>query len=316
MTLPFRLFFLVLFGLFPSLLTANDGPWKPGFQAASSEATKTGKDIIIIFTIQQWNAACRQFQKHFLLQPAFADDLQDQFLLVWVDASEKGGDKEDSPAFTLRKRYGISSFPSVILTNAIGQPYAFTGFRPGSLESYIRHLRALKEAQSGRQGLLSEARNARGLSRAALLARAIPDLGSQRTAKFYGDVMREVLSLDPQGRNPETESVRLSLAELDYTQQLQALDQDFQWTEMVALTRTFIEENGLSGGQKQSALMNLLQIQRRQGNLQGSVKTLQDIIFINPYNKHGQQATMILGKIQSELEQTAILADPEIDESE
>jgi hypothetical protein len=287
--------------------------WAPGFDKARQLALRSRKDILVAFTIRRMDAASRHFEEHFLTQPVFANSLTHRFEMVWVDASESGGDREDSPAFQLRRQFEVSSFPTVVLMNWLAQPYAYTGLRPGSLENYLEHLEQLRQNQVERSEQLNRARSSRGLARAELLAGAIPELGLQRSAKFYGDVMREILSLDPQRQLESTRHISRQLADHDFSRKLQELDRDLRWTEMVDLINHHIAEQNLTGAHRQAALMNRLDVHRLQDDLPRMFLTLQEIVQINPYSRHGQQASAILTEIQTALKNQATLANPEIE---
>jgi len=289
-------------------------PWTPGFEKASQRAIHNGNDILLVFTARRFNAACRQFERYFLTKPAFAEALAPHFELVWLDVSEHGGDQEGSPAFRLRRRFEVNSFPAVILTNSVGQPYAYTGLRPGSLDKYLDYLEQLRQKNIARKELLLQARQARGLPRASLLARSIPELGRNRSAKFYGDIMREIIALDPGNESPKTLAIRRQLADWGYAERMRDLDQELRWSEMVELTREHIRDQNLTGARKQAALMDRLDVQRRQEDIPGVLQTLRDIIQINPYSRHGQHASMILSKITSDIENQATLANPDIED--
>lgn len=287
--------------------------WAPGFDQARLRAVHSGKDIFLVFTIRRLDAASRHFEEHFLTRPAFAESLGKRFELVWVDASENGGDQEDSPSYHLRRQFEVTSFPAVVLTNKLGQPYAYTGLRPGSLENYAGYIEQLREKHVARSQLLLRARSQKGLERAESLAASIPELGQHRSAKFYGDIMREVISLDPEQKNESTRNISRQLADLEFSRKMQELDEDLRWSEMVELINHYIADQNLAGAHRQAALMNRLDVHRRQEDLPRIVQTLREIIQINPYNRHGQQASMILSQIETELKDQATLANPGID---
>lgn len=286
--------------------------WSPGYDQARQRAIRSRKDILIAFTVRQLDAASRHFEEHFLTQPSFAETLGKNFELVWLDSSEQGGDKEDSAAFQLRRQFDVTSFPTVVLTNWLGQPYAYTGFRPGSLENYLQNLELLRQRNVIRNQILAKARAAEGRQRAELLAASIPELGQQRAAKFYGDLMREILSLDPQLQNESTQSVSRQLADLDFARKLADLDRDLRWTDMVDLINRYIAEQNLTGAHRQAALLTRLDVHRKQEDLPRIIQTLQEIIQLNPYNRHGQQAAAILATITADLKDQATLANPDI----
>lgn len=266
---------------------------------AKSKAIHAKADLMICFTVRDWSAVCRQFEEHFLKQQEFIDALKSDFVFVQYDLSTE---EEDSPGVQLRDQFEISGYPAIVLANAQGMPYAITGFRPDSATRYAEHLQLLKTENRKRQAHLNAAADLSGLERAEHLVNALPDLGEHRTAKFYGDIMREVIELDADDSIGKHEIYRFQLADFSYVQEMRRLDGEYQWMKMVELTNEHIKNLDLTGSLKQAALMNRFDIHRRQGDLRKMVGTLQEVIEVNPYNPHGRQASEILQSLASQLQ--------------
>ena len=291
---------ILAFGVIPGVFAEESEPvWTDNLDVAKSRALHSDSDLLICFTVRDWSAVCRRFEEHFLLQPDFTDRLDSSFVLVHYDLSIE---EKDSAGAMLRERFEISTFPAVMLTNAHGMPYALTGFPPNSAESYAEHLILLRDENRARQQLLREAADLKGVDRAKALSQVLPDLGDHRRAKFYGDIMREVIDLDPDNASGKREMFEVELADLAYVQAMRRLDGEFQWMKMVELTNEHIEDMKLSGSRKQAALMNRFDIHRRQGDMRAMFGTLQEIVEVNPYNPHGRQASQILQSLASQLQ--------------
>lgn len=273
--------------------------WIDNLDIAKSKALHANADLMICFTVRDWSAVCRRFEEHFLQQPEFIDPLKSDFVFVHYDLSTE---EEDSPGSQLRDRFEISGYPTVVLANAQGMPYAFTGFRPDSAKKYAEHLQLLRSENKKRLKHLSAAADLSGLERAQHLANALPDLGDHRTAKFYGDIMREVIDLDTEDSTGKRDGYRFELADFSYVQEMRRLDEEYQWMKMVELTNEHIENLDLTGSRKQAALMNRFDIHRRQGDVRAMVGTLQEVLEVNPYNPHGRQASQILQSLASQLQ--------------
>ncbi|MEM1296530.1 MAG: thioredoxin family protein [Verrucomicrobiota bacterium] len=300
---------LALGMLFPGMLAHGENTgWGDNFDLAQSRAAKSGKDLLICFTARADNAICRQFETEFLGRPELVIPLQESFEMLWFDvASESGEDDDSSASLMLRKRYEVSAFPTVVLADSQAIPYAYTGFRPGGTKSYPDHLNNLKQRHASQLRLFKAASRAKGVEKARFLAKGIPELGGQRTAKFYGDIMREVVELDPNNESGYVEALRLELADLEYVRKMQELDQEVRWSEMEELTNAYIEDYNLTGSRKQAALMNRFDIHRRQANLRAMLTTLAQVVEINQYNHHGRQAQEILKTMTDELQMQQVL---------
>ncbi|MEO0448543.1 MAG: thioredoxin family protein [Verrucomicrobiota bacterium] len=291
----------------PAQEFAPPAPWGSELSAAQAAAKESGTDIVVAFTGQEWSAVCRKLAEHFLEQPDFTDRLRTDFELVWLDVSEfrtidPREKKQELPEKArLRIDYGISSFPALVFMEADGKPYAFTGFPPGGIRSFGQRIERFLEAKDERLENLTRAEGVTGVRRAELLFATLPPLAAERLPRFYGDVMREIIELDPEHETDFSEDVKWKLADYEYVSQMIALDADLRWMDMVELTNQHIEKYELAGSRKQAALMNRFDIQRRQDDLPGMVKTLQEVIAINSYNPHGRQASQLLNQITDQI---------------
>lgn len=294
-----------------SLALAREG-WHETYAAAQSAAKQSGKQIFLCFTGKDWSAVCRQFEEHFLDQPEFTQRLQRHFEAVQLDVSAYRyvtaiDEKNSSEAARLKREFEVTTFPVVFLIDSEERPYAVTGFRPGGIESYGKHLDKLRETQAQQKALLARARQSSGVRRAELLAQAIPEIGDLRTVRFYGDLMREVVALDPEDTTGFARKFELKLGDHDYVQKMRELDQDLRWSEMLKLTDDYIETYKLSGSELQAALMNRFDILRRQENLPEMILTLDRVYRLNPYNPHGRQARQLLSEMARQIEEQALL---------
>jgi hypothetical protein len=306
--------------LFPLAFASPASPpqgWHDTYASAQTAAKKSGKDVFLCFTGTEWSAVCRQFETRFLADPAFATNLNAHFEPVRLDVSEfrslgpAEASREDLPEKArLKLEFEVTTFPIAFLVGRDGLPYAVTGFRPGSVEAYGAHLDQLREKNATGRSSLERARKASGLRRAELLVQSIPDLGDLRTARFYGDRMREVIALDPENRTGSAREYELQLADLDYVQTMRTLDRDVRWTEMVQLTDDYIRRYELTGSRRQAALMNRFDLHRRLGNLRDMISTLDEVTRINPYNPHGRQAALLLREFARQMEASEPLESP------
>tara|TARA_R110002096_G_scaffold159011_12_gene324677 strand:- start:4594 stop:5541 length:948 start_codon:yes stop_codon:yes gene_type:complete len=301
---------LIAFGMLFSGLSADgdSAGWGDDFEMASSRAAKSGKDLLICFTAKEANAICRQFEREFLGRADLVGPLRETFEMVWFDVSSESGKNDDeSTSLELRRRYEVDAFPTVVLADSQAIPYAYTGFRPGGTKSYPDHLINLRQRHESQLRLFKAAERAKGVERARFLAKAIPELGGQRSAKFYGDVMREIVKLDPNDESGVVQPLKLELADLEYVRKMQELDKEVRWSEMVDLTNAYIEDYELTGSRRQAALMNRFDIHRRQANLRAMLTTLAQVVEINQYNHHGRQAKDILKTMTDELQMQQVL---------
>ena len=143
--------------------------WLSRLDEAERLAERDGKDLFILFTGTAWCAPCVQFESNVLSHGEFLDDTG-PFILVKLEFPKS--DEELPPgqrkAFAAwRERYGIRAFPTVILADAAGRPYAVTGHIGLSPAEYGRYLGKLREAHNRRDTALLNASKAQGVNKGA-----------------------------------------------------------------------------------------------------------------------------------------------------
>ncbi len=133
--------------------------WLTHLDDAARLAVKEGKDLFILFTGTAWCDPCVQFEINVLSRPEFLDNTE-PFILVKLEFPKS--DEELPPQqrkdFTAwRERYGIRAFPTVLLADATGRPYAVTGHIGFGAKEFGRHMGRLREARDRRDTALSKA---------------------------------------------------------------------------------------------------------------------------------------------------------------
>jgi len=143
--------------LTPVAALAAEG-WLTDLDAAKKQAAAEKKDILIDFTGSDWCGWCIKLDKEVFSTPAFK--AQKDFVTVVLDFPRKKELPADQKARNeaLAQAWGIQGFPTIILANAAGEPYASTGYKPGGPEAYLAHLAELRKQNTpeGIQALKAE----------------------------------------------------------------------------------------------------------------------------------------------------------------
>jgi tetratricopeptide (TPR) repeat protein len=184
--------------------------WLTNLDDAKRLAVKDGKDLLIVFTGTAWCSPCVQFESNVLSRPQFVRSAE-PFILVKLEFPQSdedlpAGQRKDFMAW--RERYGIRVFPTLLLADATGRPYAVTGHIGLGAEEYVRHLGNLRAARDRRDAALSKAATARGVERAHHLDTALSALESafdktytekqgDMLIRFYRPEIDQMIDLDP-----------------------------------------------------------------------------------------------------------------------
>ena len=136
-----------------------DIPWEVDVAKAKAKAKAEGKDLLINFTGSDWCGWCKKLEGEVFHHKAFLDTALKGYVMVFLDFpnAEELKAKVVDPELNnkLRDDYGVQGYPSIILTNADGHPYAKTGYQEGGPEGYLKHMEELKAEGKGLMDLLA-----------------------------------------------------------------------------------------------------------------------------------------------------------------
>lgn len=142
---------------------------------------------------------CQQFHKEILSQEAFLDYAKRHFVLVELDFPKK---TQQDPVLTaqneeLQKKMGVLGFPTLMLCDDKGKPYAQTGYARLSPQNYTAHLEMLRVVKTARDAAFAEAEKSDGLEKAKHLVYGLKFMDSKVVESNYVDVLNQITLLDP-----------------------------------------------------------------------------------------------------------------------
>jgi thioredoxin-related protein len=120
--------------------------WMTDFIAAQKQAAAEGKDLLINFTGSDWCVWCQRLDKEVFRKKVFIYEAQKHFVFVMVDfpRDKSQSDQLKEQNEKLAQRYDASGFPTIILAEANGRPYAQTGYLEGGPLVYLQELAKLQ----------------------------------------------------------------------------------------------------------------------------------------------------------------------------
>jgi thiol-disulfide isomerase/thioredoxin len=180
---------------------AEPTAWLIDFEAAKKKATEEKKNLLVNFTGSDWCGYCIQLDKEVFRKEAFLNGVKDKFVLVTIDFPEdqaKVDDKTRAQNEELQEKYRVERYPTILLADSAGRPFAFTGHQEGGAEKYVAHLDGLLAGKASYDKTIKEAQEMAGLEKAAKIASALESLKLPQShlAAFYQDEIRLIESLD------------------------------------------------------------------------------------------------------------------------
>ena len=116
-----------------------------GIKVAKAEK----KAILVDFTGSDWCGWCIRLKKEVFDQKEFAVATKD-FVLVELDYPQKKKQPAEEKAKNkaLAEKFGIEGFPTILLLDSNGVPFAQTGYEAGGPVKYLAHLADLSKANT------------------------------------------------------------------------------------------------------------------------------------------------------------------------
>ncbi|QJE97143.1 thioredoxin family protein [Luteolibacter luteus] len=176
--------------------------WSSDYEAARKQAATEKKDLLIDFTGSDWCTWCIKLRQEVFEQAPFEAGVKDRYLLVELDYPKDKSRLTEAVAKQneeLLKKYPIKSYPSILLCDADGKPFAVTGYQPGGPEAYLKHLEELQARKVARDKGLADAGSKTGVEKAKLLIGTLEgmQLSPEMLSSWYGDVATQIKEADP-----------------------------------------------------------------------------------------------------------------------
>ena len=186
-----------------STCIAGGAGWSHDVDAALKQAKKEGKDVLMDFTGSDWCGWCIRLNKEVFSQKEFLPAVTKNFVLVELDFPRR---KQLSPEIKKQnvkwqQKFQVRGYPSIMLVDSDGRPYAQTGYQAGGAEKYLSHLSDLQSIRKKRDDAFAKASKAKGAERAKLLDAALTELSKSRLQPGvimanYGNLTDEIVKAD------------------------------------------------------------------------------------------------------------------------
>ncbi|MBE7461861.1 MAG: thioredoxin fold domain-containing protein [Planctomycetes bacterium] len=182
-----------------ALCVDHEGTWYSDIEAAADVAKKNKLNLFVLFTGSDWCPMCVKLHNEVVGTQEFREATKNKFVLVMLDfpRTQKMLFRQVQQNERLARKYRIEGFPTVILLDSKGRPYARTGYQPGGATDYVVHLDQLDEKLRNRDELFALSERAEGKARAELLDRALMSLQEDGVLQDYDSEIDEVIKFDP-----------------------------------------------------------------------------------------------------------------------
>jgi thioredoxin-related protein len=263
------------------LAFAGGEGWTADLTAAKKQAGESNKDLLMDFTGSDWCGWCIKLDKEvFSLEP-FKTGVKDKFVLVEVDFPK---DKSKLSEETIKqndelgKKYGIEGYPTILLTDASGKPFAATGYKEGGPELYVTHLDELRAKKVTRDESLKAAENAKGVDKAKALIAALKamELNDTIVSNYYGDVVEQIKASDPKDETGFVKEAAAKERLAKFQQDLSELAQKQDFDGALVLVDKTIKEGGFPTDETQQLMATRGMIFAQQKKFDEAIKAVDE----------------------------------------
>lgn len=189
---------IVLSASFSLPAFASDG-WLTDFEKAKEQAATEKKALLMDFTGSDWCTWCIRLRKEVFETEVFKAAAPKSFVLLELDYPQdqsKVSEAVRKQNEGLQAKYAIRGYPTILLADATGRPFAKTGYEKGGPEVYMKQLEELRANLGKRDAAFGKAQSATGLEKAKALKEALDIVPEEMVAAHYKSTLDEIRALD------------------------------------------------------------------------------------------------------------------------
>jgi len=173
--------------------------WQVDFEKAKAQAGAEKKVLLMDFTGSDWCTWCIRLRKEVFDTDIFRKEAPASFVLLELDYPQDQSKQPEtvrSQNNRLQEAYAIQGYPTILLADAQGRPFAQTGYEKGGPENYLKLLTGLKASLEKRDAAFQRAASASGLDKAKALKEGLDVVPEEMIAAHYKSTLDEIRALD------------------------------------------------------------------------------------------------------------------------
>ncbi len=294
---------------------ASSEGWSADFAASQKAAKEANKDLLINFTGSDWCGWCIKLHKEVFSEEAFKVGVKDKFVLVELDFPR---DKSKLSAETLAQnkelgaKYKVQGYPSILLCDAEGKPFAATGYEEGGPEAYVKHLDKLRDQRTARDQAFAAAAKSQGVAKAKELVAALNAMGltDGMIRNFYKDVIEQIKVADPKDETGFAKAAASKAREAAFQDELQSFAQKNDMDGALALVDKTLKQQDSSTEATQQMMMTRAMIFTQQKKFDEAMKAADEAKAFAPDSEMAAGIDRFKERIESEKKKASEPAAP------
>jgi hypothetical protein len=182
----------------------------------------------------------------------------------------------------LSKAFAIQAFPTLMLCDSEGRPYAEAGFpdemTPASMQLVLD---TEMKAKAARDAAFAKAGKAEGVAKAKLLVEALSLVPPASIASAYSSTIDEIAKADPEDETGFVKKARADKALSELEAKFGELMEAEKVDAAIGLVDAFVKDTGPAGEAKQKALMFKVFGLATKEDFEAAVKIADEIVKID-----------------------------------
>ncbi len=224
--------YAIVTSLLASLAAAQEQDlWVQDFAAAKARAKAEKKDLLVDFTGSDWCGWCIKLDNEVFSKESFQSEAPKHFVLVKLDYPRDQSilsEETIKQNAELQSTYSIQGFPTVLLMTHDGLVYGQTGYQAGGPAPYNEMLADMKKKGAGFQAGLAVALQKQGTERAVAIDDCLKELDERVVDAYHFDLMKEIVSLDADGKAGLQQKYAAKVQELEQRRLLDAAGRELR----------------------------------------------------------------------------------------
>jgi len=283
-----------------SFATAGGDNWMTDFEAAQKKAAAENKDLLVDFTGSDWCGWCIKLNKEVFQHDPFKTGVADKFVLVELDfprdKSKISKEVQEQNA-ALQAKYEVRGFPTILLLDSKGRPYAKTGYQAGGPEKYVTHLSELQAKRTERDEALKAADKLTGVAKAKALVKALDTIPEDYHSQ-YSDITEQVAKLDPKDETGFVAKQKRKEALKALSTEVGTATRGGNIDAALAAVDKFITDHKVVGEEKQQILAMKMDPLLRNKKFDEAGKVVDDIIAAAPESEYAKHASGFKARLE------------------
>ncbi|QTN34210.1 thioredoxin family protein [Akkermansiaceae bacterium] len=290
-----------------TLAHAGGEGWSSDFAASAKLAAAENKVMLVDFTGSDWCGWCIKLDKEVFSHDEFKNGVKDGFVLVELDYprdKSKLSPETIAQNEELKGKYAIRGYPTILLMDGEGRPFAKTGYQAGGPEKYVTHLNELTERKKLRDEAFASAEKLEGVEKAKALVAALKAIGLDEAmlGAFYGEQIEAIKKADPKDESGFAKGIALKAKMADFEKELNALASQQKFEEAQELVAKNIASGDFEGPMLQQLVFVEGMIHAQLGDLDKALVSLDKADAVVPGSPMAKRIAAIKAKITQDME--------------